>query len=280
MGTEVSVGESTAGKEPLRWAFLAGGALSAMSLIALLALALERGGDAAVLLLDYQEAGRAGFPFPFTIQTVMLVLLCVALGDLAQRWTSALAEARARGAGLLPEDDHSVVVAADLPELRRAVIRAARAGPSFLGSLVDECLIFFHANRAAASTHQILTSLVDLELHRLDLRYSLVRYVVWALPTIGFIGTVVGIARALANLQLGAAAESMASSLEPVVGHLAMAFNTTILALLYSAVLVLVLQIVQKREESAINASASYCLRNLINRLHVPVDGRSAGPGA
>ena len=45
----------------------------------------------------------------------------------------------------------------------------------------------------------VMNSSLELIAHRLDLRYSMLRYLVWLLPTLGFIGTVVGIAGALSS---------------------------------------------------------------------------------
>jgi hypothetical protein len=47
------------------------------------------------------------------------------------------------------------------------------------------------------------------------------------------------------------------------------AFNTTLLALVMSAVLVLVQHVVQAYEERTLNQAGQYCLDNLINRLYV-----------
>jgi hypothetical protein len=56
---------------------------------------------------------------------------------------------------------------------------------------------------------------------------------------------------------------------EKVTSGLAVAFYTTILALLLSALLVLLQNVVQRREETALNRGAQYCLKNLINRVYV-----------
>ena len=50
--------------------------------------------------------------------------------------------------------------------------------------------------------------------------------------------------------------------------RLAVAFNTTLLALVMSAVLVLIQHLVQAREEGVLNEVGQYCLDNLINRLY------------
>ena len=53
-----------------------------------------------------------------------------------------------------------------------------------------------------------------------------------------------------------------------ITGRLGVAFYTTLLALIQSALLVFALHIVQQKEEMALNQSGQYCLDNLINRLY------------
>ena len=95
----------------------------------------------------------------------------------------------------------------------------------------------------------------------------MVRYVVWAIPTLGFIGTVIGISLALAFA--GQADLQDPLLLAELTKRLAVAFNTTLLALVMSAILVLIQHLVQAFEEQALNAAGQYCLDNLINRLYV-----------
>jgi flagellar motor component MotA len=113
----------------------------------------------------------------------------------------------------------------------------------------------------------LLTSSLELSLHEIDLRYSMVRYVVWAIPTLGFIGTVVGISLALAFA--GAVDLQDPNLLAELTKRLAVAFDTTLLALVMSAVLVLCQHVVQAYEERALNQAGQYCLDNLINRLYM-----------
>lgn len=101
-------------------------------------------------------------------------------------------------------------------------------------------------------------------MHRVDLRYTLLRYLTWVIPTVGFIGTVVGIALALAMIDPSAAVQPLGE----IARALGVSFYTTLVALVDSAILVLLLQMVQAREELAVNAAGRYVLVNLINRLY------------
>ena len=250
----------------VRLLFLGGGLLVGVLIVLLSSLALAEDGTFAKLLLD-KRSGPQVFPFPFTIQNLTWILFGIGIGEVSHRWRFAGREARAARLRLLPEDGQTVLMPSDMREtLQRA--RSSPAADSFLVGLIDQCVLQFQANHRSEQAHDLLGSMVDLEMHRVELRYTLLRYLVWVVPTFGFIGTVVGIAGALSALQTGA--DSLMDQMQPVVDNLAMAFNTTILALCLSAVLVLLLQFTQKREEDAMNASADYCLRNLINRLYAP----------
>lgn len=253
-----------------RWVFVSLAVVVALVVIVALTALLEQGSGAATLLLDYQMPDLQTFPYPFTMQNVMILLFAAGIGDALHRNAAASREAVAIRLGLLPEDDHSVILRRELGSLRERIQHARGMAPSFLCDLADECAVYFHTNQDAGQAQSMMSSMVDLELHRVDLRFTLLRYVCWAIPTVGFIGTVVGIAQALNNLMgKGAMAEGAAQNMDLVIATLAIAFNTTILALILSFFLVLATQFAQQREEEAINASASYCLRNLINRLYV-----------
>jgi biopolymer transport protein ExbB/TolQ len=55
-----------------------------------------------------------------------------------------------------------------------------------------------------------------------------------------------------------------------VTERLGVAFATTLLALVQASILVFIQNVVQGREESALNKAGQYCLDNLINRLYSP----------
>jgi flagellar motor component MotA len=119
------------------------------------------------------------------------------------------------------------------------------------------------ASRSVDQTVTVIDSSLELMNHRVDLRYAFSRYLVWVIPTIGFIGTVVGIAMALQNIN------PEAPDLRQLTASLGVAFYTTLVALVQSAFLVFGLQLVQASEEGAVNQAGQYVLKNLINRLYV-----------
>lgn len=221
---------------------------------------------AASVLID-----RGRSTYPFTVQNLMWLVFALGIGELIVRARDARAERAELRRSYLPEDETTILQA---PELRRIYAAAREAtrggGPSenrFLPRMIQRVVTQFQTNQSVAQANAILTSSLELALHEIDLRYSMVRYVVWAIPTLGFIGTVVGISLALAFA--GSVDLQDPNLLAELTKRLAVAFNTTLLALVMSAFLVLVQHIVQAREERALNQVGQHCLDNLINRLYV-----------
>ena len=256
---------------PKAWAILPLSLLFAAVFITALSLLLTPGGPAALVLLDYQSPPPEGYPFvyPFTIQNLTHLLLFLGLGEIYRRWRVAAYERALLGEGLLPEAYQVVLQSHDLPSIRARVANRYDDEHGFLPSLIDLCVLQFLASRSVDQTVSVLNSSLELLMHRVDLRYNLLRYLVWAIPTVGFIGTVVGIALALAAIDPQATAQPLGQ----IARALGVSFYTTLVALVESAILVLLLHLVQAREELAINAAGRYVLVNLINRLFVGKEG-------
>ena len=97
----------------------------------------------------------------------------------------------------------------------------------------------------------------------LDAELSMVRYIAWAIPSIGFIGTVRGIGQAL-----GQAHKAIEGDIFGVTQSLGVAFNSTLIALLISIVLMFLLYQLQLLQERYVLDTESYCEENLTRHLH------------
>jgi len=217
-------------------------------------------GQAGIILLD---AATTTFPYPLTIQNLMHLFFFVGLGEFFVRWRVAQREFSFVAQHLLPEDGETVLQSPDLPAIRRQTTGCFDGEHGFLPYLIDLCILQFQASRSVDQTVSVLNSSLELIAHRVDLRYALARYIVWVIPTIGFIGTVIGIAFAMEQIN----PEQI--NLKELTSSLGVAFYTTLVALVQSAFLVLLMNLVQAQEERSVNEAGHYTLRNLINRLYV-----------
>jgi biopolymer transport protein ExbB/TolQ len=235
--------------------FAAGG----LFFIALLSLLL--GGRAAVLVLDKPSQH---FLYPFTIQNLMHIIFFVGLGELFVRWRMATREKNFLRLQYLPEDDQTVLVSQDLGPIRKRIAGQFDHENGFLPSLINIAVLQFQSSSSVEQAAGVMNQHLELMSHRVDLRYGLVRFIAWVVPTLGFIGTVYSLGASLA----GAGVAGEALNLHEIARTLGIGFDCTMIALIESAILVFILHLVQEKEESALNSAGDYTLRNLINRLY------------
>ena len=258
---------------PFRAVVLFGSLLFAVALIGVFSYVFPAGDDSvgAELLVD---RNTNIFPYPFTIQNLMWLAFCMAAGELIVRHLAGRRERDQIGLGLLPEDDRTVLRRRDIAPIHGAVAESDPEGRYLLQRMLTGALLQF---RNTGSVDQVTSTIelsIELYHHEIELRYNMLRYVIWLIPTLGFVGTVLGIAFAMrtAGVMFAGASITEASigpeMMEQVTGDLGVAFYTTLLALLQSAVLMFAMHIMEEREEGALNRIGQYCLRNLVNRLH------------
>ena len=105
-------------------------------------------------------------------------------------------------------------------------------------------------------------TMVESEADRLESELSMIRYIAWAIPSIGFIGTVRGIGAALSL-----AHRAVDGDISGVTQNLGVAFNSTFIALLISIVIMFLVHQLQLLQERQIFETEKYCDQNLITHL-------------
>jgi biopolymer transport protein ExbB/TolQ len=111
---------------------------------------------------------------------------------------------------------------------------------------------------AADSVHDYCES----EAARLDAELAIIRFCVWAIPAVGFVGTVRGIGNALAGAQLALRGDTSA-----VTSGLGVSFNSTFVALVVSIILMFVIHELQLRQERLVLDTESYVDDAVISNL-------------
>ncbi|MEW8437517.1 MAG: MotA/TolQ/ExbB proton channel family protein [Candidatus Thiodiazotropha taylori] len=219
--------------------------------------------DAAALLID-----RGGSSYPLSVQNMMWLTFFFGLGELFVRHQAGTVETMQLRYAYLPEREGTVLQLEDVGKIYSHVKASPFAQQCFLPRMILRAILQFQSTRTIEQASSVLTNSLELYLHEIDLRYNMIRYVMWLIPTLGFIGTVIGIALALSYAGQPGGFENP-NLLPEVTQRLAVAFNTTLVALVMAAVLVFGSNIIQSKEERALNLAGQYCFDNLINRLYV-----------
>lgn len=157
-----------------------------------------------------------------------------------------------------------------LPEDTRTLARPIQSlSPAAQRRLLPRALLgALHRFRATRSIQDVSASVhgtCSSESERLDSELAMVRYIAWAIPSVGFIGTVRGIGEALAQ-----AHRAVEGDIAGVTQSLGTAFNSTFIALLLSIILMFALHQLQLVQERLVLETESYCDDHLVQHLQVP----------
>lgn len=148
-------------------------------------------------------------------------------------------------------------------------------GESFLINRVLRGLEHFQVRKSAPEVASILNSQSDLDAGTVASSYTMTKLLVWAIPLLGFIGTVIGISDAVSGFSGNTGdIEALKASLNGVTGGLSTAFDTTLLALVMCILIKFPVSSMQKSEEDMLGWVDEYCNENLLKRLN---DGRDGG---
>ncbi len=120
---------------------------------------------------------------------------------------------------------------------------------SIAGQRLLEAANYFQKTNSSEHLESHLRHCADLELDRSQQRLGLVNTISWAIPIVGFLGTVMGITIAIANVS----PEQLDQSLSEVTSGLGVAFDTTALSLSLSLVLVFATFRIRSRQEELLN---------------------------
>jgi biopolymer transport protein ExbB/TolQ len=196
-------------------------------------------------------------------QETCFVLMLWALAILAYKGRDVYAQQRLLGEDLLqlpgglpigPEDtrniaQHIVTLPGHLKDwlLPRALLTAIER---------------FGATRNVQDVSTAARDVCESEGERMESELSTIRYIAWAIPSVGFIGTVRGIGAAL-----GQAHRAVEGDITGVTSSLGVAFNSTFIALVISIILMFFVHQVQLMQERLVLDSERYVDSWLIRRL-------------
>jgi len=154
-----------------------------------------------------------------------------------------------------------------LPEDTREYSRPIQALPEEqLGYLLPRTLLTalhrFRSTRNIQDVSNTVRAICESESERLDSELSMIRYITWAIPSIGFLGTVRGIGQAL-----GQAHKAIEGDITGVTQSLGVAFNSTFVALLISILIMFLLHQLQLAQERLALDAEEYCDVRLVRHL-------------
>jgi chemotaxis protein MotA len=166
---------------------------------------------------------------------------------------------------LLPEDENTILDQYDMSQIIMN-IKSHDIQNGGLGYHISKIVSQFQTNFSIEQTHEVLTSQIKLREEQIYNDYSMIRYSIWLIQSLGFIGTVMGISDTLAYI--GSVNGQSEYFLSELASRLSFAFDTTFTGILIAIIIIFFEYITIKLEEQQLIKIHEYCLNNFINRLY------------
>ncbi len=164
----------------------------------------------------------------------------------------------------LPEKDNWILSADDVTQIKLNMQKLDKSKKYLMTDLIIKACIKYRLSKSSSEALGVLESQTNIYDAEMESEQSFINYVAWAIPSVGFIGTVLGIAASLGYANEASTAEG----LNKVTSMLGVAFDTTLVALVLSIFLMWGIHYVHKRQDSLFAKMKSYVIENLINRLY------------
>lgn len=120
---------------------------------------------------------------------------------------------------------------------------------------------------------EMFTTQAEYDEGNMETSYLAVAAFVWAIPVLGFIGTVLGLSQAIGEfggvLQSSSELDQIKQQLQQVTGGLSTAFETTLLGLVAALIVQLCMASLKKSEHEFLDDCSEYCSRHVISRLRL-----------
>lgn len=212
------------------------------------------------------------------IPHVIMLLTCWSLAILLLKAVGLYQQRRAFAFQVLPADAQSITadsvpgVIEHVEALRTRT--TSRRNRSFLFERVLRILEHYAARGDVNETATVNTADADADSASVASSFSMVKVLIWAIPILGFIGTVIGIGVAVGgfsqSIDGAEQLDTIKNSLGEVTSGLAVAFDTTLVALVASILVMLPTSWLQKGEERLVNDVDDYCVTTVLRRLASP----------
>jgi flagellar motor component MotA len=153
-----------------------------------------------------------------------------------------------------------------------------RLRDSLMVNRIRKALELFEIKTSTSEVSNMMSSQSNIDAARIGGSYIMTRAFLWAIPLMGFIGTVIGLSHAISGMSFRdmGNVDAIITSLGAVTSGLGTAFDATLLGLIFAVILNFPMNSLAKAEDETLNEIDAFCNEVLLPRLH---DGSGPGNG-
>lgn len=204
----------------------------------------------------------------------MVALFVLALTILFIKWRKLAFQKKAFGVELIPVGNNFALTSETALDVIKTLSASVDDPKRFvLFNRIERALLNLKNVGNVSDVSEMLRAQAENDESHMDSSYGILSGIIWVIPILGFIGTVVGLSGAIggfgAVLNTDATVSSLRDSLAPVTSNLGIAFDTTFVALVLAMVIQMLMTFLRKQEEMFLDACRDYAHVNIISRLRM-----------
>lgn len=181
--------------------------------------------------------------------------------EVSERLKGIKAERRAFKMNIIPTNEKHVFMKSDVHDLKFRLSDLNKKHPLLLIELLKKACFKFRSSESLAELMEIVSIQVEIFKDKAEGDQSTIRYLAWVIPSIGFVGTVLGISHSLSIANSG--------DMDRITAALGVAFDTTLIALILSIVIMWFVHDLQEQTDRLHSDLKEFVIENLINKIEL-----------
>lgn len=189
---------------------------------------------------------------------------------LVMKWKKAKRQRQAMLLDIVPNKLGSEINSNTISEFIDHIYKLPhRLRDSLMVNRIRKGMELFEKRNNNAEVATFLDSQSDIDANRISGSYTLLKVFLWAIPILGFIGTVQGLSQAVGSLSAGSTdPEALKESINNLTKGLGVAFDTTLLGLILSMIMSFPMALMQKNEEEMLTEIDAFCTEKMLPKLN------------
>lgn len=181
--------------------------------------------------------------------------------EVREKLTIIQRERKAFRLNMIPTGEKIVFMPSDINALKFKLIEFEKKEKYILSDLLKKACTKFHTSKSLSELIDIVSIQIEVSQEKAEGDQSIIRYLTWVIPSIGFVGTVLGISQALVIANSG--------DMNKITSLLGVAFDTTLVALVLSIVIMWFVHQLQEESDRFHSDLKEFVIDNLINKIEI-----------
>jgi len=162
---------------------------------------------------------------------------------------------------ILPTEEKHLILPAEVSNIHLKSTEAEKNQKFLLITMIKKACLKFRATKSVPEMIEIISIQTEINKELAESDQSNIRYLTWVIPSIGFVGTVLGISQALMIADSG--------DMKLITATLGVAFDTTLVSLILSIIVMWYYHELQKETDYLHASIKEFVIENLINRIEI-----------